>query len=356
MLRHPTNEVHTTPSVTSFMPTTPDNTRRLLPSVAPVRISDSPIVAAGSVQGYGPIFNAGVIRHEGVFHLFARGVRDGYRRNHGLGPRFLDYVSDVLVFTSLDGRTYAFQQVLAESSPDVHVYEDPRVQLVRSGGEERIVMTYTNLPPPESGRPWRIGVHKLGFEDGRFFLNRTSGRVVGPDGIPNKDAVLFNLRDGRVAMIHRVHPNMQLAVFDALDDLWDPPSGYWEAHLHDLDQHTIIMPSDGSLGVGAGAPPVLVGDALLLFYHEREADGQYTTKVALLDHETGCVRSALPEAIMRPQLPWERTGDVDDVVFVQGAVVQADGTIYLTYGAADRCVGAATVVGADIVAALRAAA
>ncbi len=337
------------------MPTTPDNVPRL-PSVAPARISDEPIVAAGSVPGYGPIFNAGVIQHEGVFHLFARGVRDGYRKNDGPGPTFLDYVSDVLVFTSLDGCAYAFQQVLAESSPDVLVYEDPRVQLVRSRGEERFVMTYTNLPPTVSGRPWRIGVHRLGFEGDRFFLNHTSGRVVGPDGIPNKDAVLFNLHDGRVAMIHRVHPNMQLAIFDSLDDLWDPPPGYWDAHLHDLDRHTMIRPSGGSLGVGAGAPPVLVDDALLLFYHEREADGQYTTKVALLDHETGFVRSLLPEPIMRPQLSWEREGDVDDVVFVQGAITQADGTIYLTYGAADRCVGAATVVGKEIVAALRAAA
>ena len=181
-------------------------------------------------------------------------------------------------------------------------------------------MTYTNLPSPDSGRPWRIGVHRLGYEDGRFFLNRTSGRVVGPDGIPNKDAVLFNLRDGRVAMIHRVHPNMQLAVFDSLDDLWDPPAGYWDDHVRDLDRHTIIVPADGSLGVGAGAPPVLVGDDLVLFYHEREADGQYTVKVALLDHGTGRPSSILSEAVMRPQLPWERSGDVDDVVFVQGAV------------------------------------
>lgn len=357
MFRQPINEVHTPTPETQFMPTTPENTRRPMPSVTPTRISDAPIVAAGSVQGYGPIFNAGVIRHEGVFHLFARGVRDGYRRNDRLSPRFLDYISDVLVFTSPDGLTYTFQQVLAESSPgDVHTYEDPRVQLIRSGGEERIVMSYTNLPPPESGRPWRIGVHRLGFENGRFFLNRTSGRIVGPDGIANKDAVLCNLHDGRVALIHRIHPNMQLAVFDSLDDLWDPPPGYWEEHLRHLDRHTIIMPSKGSLGVGGGAPPVLVGDALLLFYHEREADRQYTIKVALLDYETGRVCSILPEAIMRPELPWERVGDVDDVVFVQGAVPLGDGTIYLTYGAADRCVGAATVVGADVVAALRAAA
>jgi predicted GH43/DUF377 family glycosyl hydrolase len=363
MLRHPINQVHTTPpdellaasNETRFMPTTSDAAGRPIASMTPVRVSGAPVVAAGSVRGYGPIFNAGVIWRDGLFHLFARGVRNGYRRNDGPGPRFLDYVSDVLVFTSHDGLTYAFQQVLAESSPDVHVYEDPRVQRVRSGGREHVVMSYTNLPPPESGDPWRIGVHRLGFEDGRFFLNRTSGRVVGPDGVPNKDAVLFNLRDGRVAMIHRVHPNMQLAVFDSLDDLWDPPSDYWDEYLRDLERHTIIQPSDGSLGVGAGAPPVLVGDALLLFYHEREADGQYTTRVALLDHETGRVRSVLAEPIMRPQLPWERKGDVDDVVFVQGAVLQADGTIYLTYGAADRCVGAVTVVAADVVTALEAA-
>ena len=338
------------------MPTTPHDGRRPIPSVAPTRVSDLPVVAAGSVPGYGPIFNAGVIRRDGIFHLFARGVRDGYRTNDGPGPRFLDYISDVLVFTSVDGIDYTFQQVLAESDPASFVYEDPRVQLVRSGGEERVVMTYTNLPPPASGNPWRIGVHRLGFDAGRFFLNRTSAHVVGPDGVPNKDAVLFNLGDGRVAMIHRVHPNMQLAVFDSLDELWDPPAGYWDEHLRELDRHTIITPSPGSLGVGAGAPPVLVGDALLLFFHEREADGEYTTKVAQLDRETGFVRSRLPEPIMRPELEWERVGDVDNVVFVQGAIARPDGTIYLSYGAADSCVGAATVSGPDLVAALDAAA
>ena len=321
------------------------------------RVSELPIVAAGAVPGYGPIFNAGVIHHDGLFHLFARGVRDSYRRNEGAGPRFLDYASDVLVFTSSDGRSYEFQQVLATSSPEgIHSYEDPRVQRVRSGDGEQIVMSYTNLPPPESGRPWRVGVHRLGFEDGRFVLNRTSGRVIGPEGEPDKDAVVFNLRDGRVGLIHRIHPNMQLAVFDSLDALWSPSRGFWDDHMRDLEQHTIIEPSDGALGVGAGAPPVPTDEGLLLFFHERERSGQYTTRVALLDDETGRVGSVLPEPIMRPSLAWERSGDVDDVVFVQGAVAQPDGMIYLTYGASDRHVGAATVAADEVLAALRAAA
>jgi len=317
------------------------------------RVSEAPIVAAGAVPGYGPIFNAGVIHHDGRFHLFARGVRDGYLRNDGPGPRFLDYISDILVFTSGDGLSYDFQQVLARSTEHgVHCYEDPRVQRVGIGDDERIVMSYTNLPSPESGGAWRVGVHRLGYADGTFFLNRTSGRVIGPEDHPDKDAVLFTLRDGRVGLIHRIHPNMQLAVFDSLDDLWDAAAERWDEHMRELDRHTILRPSDGALGIGAGAPPVATADGLLLFFHERERSGRYTMRVALLDDETGRVRSILPEPIMLPMLDWERSGDVDEVVFVQGAVARPNGTIYLTYGASDRHVGAATVEAAPLLAAL----
>jgi predicted GH43/DUF377 family glycosyl hydrolase len=120
--------------------------------------------------------------------------------------------------------------------------------------------------------------------------------------------------------------------------------------------HTIIAPADGAFGVGAGAPPVEVDGELVLFYHERDRRSRYTTKVALLDDRTGRVKAALTEPIIEPELTWERTGDVDEVVFVQGAVARPDGTIYLTYGAADRHVGAATVETAPLLDALRAAA
>src|SRR4051812_23954187 len=111
-----------------------------IPRVTVRRISDHPVVEFGSVDGYGPIFNAGVVQQEGRFHLFARGVHDRYRRNANAGARFLDYISDVLVFISEDGRSYEFQQVLAQSSPDdIYSYEDPRVQRVRAEGGESFV-------------------------------------------------------------------------------------------------------------------------------------------------------------------------------------------------------------------------
>ena len=321
------------------------------------RLKNDPIVDACSVPGYGPIFNAGATYRDGAFHLFARGVREGYTTNTGPGPGFLNYRSDVLVFTSANGIDYTFQQVLARGSETgVHSYEDPRVQTIRSGGADHVMMTYTNLPDPASGRPWRIGIHRLTYADGCFALNRTSGRVIGPDGRHDKDAVVFNLRDGRVALIHRLHPNMQLALFDSLRALRDAGADYWDEHLRELDRHTIISPRPGALGVGAGAPPVPTEDGLLLFFHERNAEKQYTLNLALIDDKTGRIKSMLDEPILRPELPWERVGDVDDVVFVQGAVAQPDGTIYLTYGAADRCVGAASVETSELLGALRAAA
>jgi predicted GH43/DUF377 family glycosyl hydrolase len=296
------------------------------------------------VPGYGPIFNAGVLRHAGRFFLFARGVREGYRRNGDDGPRFLDYRSDVLLFSSADGGSYAFRGVLAEGSAEgVWSYEDPRVQWVETGDEPRLLMTYTDLPAPASGAPWRIGVHRLVYREGTFHLNRTSGRVIGPPGVPDKDAVIFNLADGRVALLHRVHPNIQLAIFDDIEELLQPPPGYWEHHLAHLEEHVIIRPGPGSLAVGAGAPPLRTVAGLLLFFHERTAAGTYTARAALLDPARGRLLAQLPDPVLVPELAWEKEGDVDDVVFIQGAERLEDGRIYLSYGAADHAVGVGSI-------------
>jgi predicted GH43/DUF377 family glycosyl hydrolase len=306
------------------------------------RLHDRPIVEAGSVPGYGAVFNAGLLYHEGTYHLFARGVRDGYRRNIGSGPRFLDYISDVLVLTSTDGRSYEFGYVLARAGASgVHCFEDPRVQRVQGADGEHIIMTYTSLPPHESGRPWRIGAHRLTWDAGRFHLDGATGQLLGPNDVANKDAIVFTLADKRVALIHRIHPDMQLAIFDDLDHLWHAGPDYWDAYMSDLDSHTLIRPTPGALGIGAGAPPVETDEGLLLFFHERRADGAYTVNLALLDKATGQLVSQLDQPLLEPELEWERRGDMENVVFVQGAHREGD-IVYLTYGAADSCVGVAT--------------
>ena len=155
------------------------------------------------------------------------------------------------------------------------------------------------MPPPGEG-PWRIGAHRLHWEGKRFDLE-TTGQLLGPPDVENKDAVVFTLADGRVALIHRIHPDMQLAVFDDLEHLWHPPDDYWDAYMADLGVHTLIRPTPGALGVGAGAPPVPTEAGFLLFFHERRADGSYTINLALLDEMTGRVLSRLPKPVFEPE-------------------------------------------------------
>jgi beta-1,2-mannobiose phosphorylase / 1,2-beta-oligomannan phosphorylase len=318
----------------------PDTTARSSESPPVRRLRARPIVEADAVAGYGALFNAGVLHHAGAYHLFVRAVRDGYRDGDGTGPRFVDYVSDIVVFTSIDGHDYEYGYVLAAAGVGgMECVEDPRVQWVHHAGDPHLVMTYTHLPMSGTG-PWRIGAHRLRWSDERFELDAPSGRLLGPSDIANKDAVVFTLDDGRVALIHRIHPDMQLAIFEDLEHLWHASDEYWDAHVAELARHTLLSPSPGALGIGAGAPPVRTDAGFLLFFHERRADGAYTMNLALLDSATGQMVSRLPEPVLEPELDWERTGDVDEVVFVQGAHLDGD-EIYLTYGAADRCVGAA---------------
>ena len=113
-----------------------------------------------------------------------------------------------------------------------------------------------------------------------------------------------------------------------------------------------MKPTSGALGIGAGAPPVHTDEGLLLFFHERRADGAYTANLALLDHDTGRVISRLDRHLLEPELHWEREGDVNNVVFIQGAHCEGD-LIYLTYGAADKCIGAATAQISNLIQALK---
>jgi len=75
-----------------------------------------------------------------VPHVRPAAVRNGYRGGRanpefelkpGLVDRFLDYVSDIVVFTSTDGLDYRFAYVLVPAGTDGAVcFEDPRAQWV----------------------------------------------------------------------------------------------------------------------------------------------------------------------------------------------------------------------------------
>lgn len=228
--------------------------------------------------------------------------------------------------------------------------EDPRITRL----EGRYYITYTlaslyrvDSPPtiPNEQAPWRVRAGILVTDDFRQF--ESYGHIL--PNIDTKDVVLFPERiGGRYVLLHRIYPDIQIAYSDDLR--------HWEGH------QTIMRPRPHTWEgerVGAGNPPLKTELGWLLFYHaneffEREGNKKrYRIGLAVLDLEhPERVIYRHPDPILEPVEPYERTGAVNDIVFVCGAVERA-GTYYLYYGAGDGVSALATVSKDDVLALVR---
>lgn len=95
-----------------------------------------------------------------------------------------------------------------------------------------------------------------------------------------------------------------------------------------------------------GPPPILVSAGILLLYNGASASLTYGPAWVLFDREDPSRLIARADRpFLLPELEWEKTGVVPNVIFLEGAIVKSapDGCLEATayYGAADRVVGAA---------------
>ncbi len=167
------------------------------------------------------------------------------------------------------------------------------------------------------------------------------GPVLPPE---NKDAALFPVRfKGRYGMIHRPVPKCE----DAGAHMWisfSPDLKHW-------GDHQLLIPARhggwwDANKIGIGPPPIETPDGWLILYHgvRRTVSGAiYRLGVALLDLEdpTRVLRRS-DQWIFGPETGYERTGDVDDVVFSCGWIAKDD-ILRIYYGGADTQVALATV-------------
>jgi predicted GH43/DUF377 family glycosyl hydrolase len=174
----------------------------------------------------------------------------------------------------------------------------------------------------------------------------------------DKNAALLPHRiDGRWVLFHR--PITQYGgghgeiVLSRSDDLvsWSAPE-------------QVLQPRAGawwdSLRIGIGPPPLRTEHGWLLVYHgvkETIAGDIYRVGLALLDLEepTRVIRR-LPAWILAPLEPYERSGDVPNVLFPCGLLHdEASDDVRLYYGAADSSICLATSRLEDLLAAVLAA-
>jgi predicted GH43/DUF377 family glycosyl hydrolase len=161
----------------------------------------------------------------------------------------------------------------------------------------------------------------------------------------DKDAALFPRQfDDRWALIHR--PVSATPRHNA--DIWLS----WSPDLRHWGDHTILLRArEGAWWdahkIGLCAPPLETADGWLLIYHgvhTTAAGSIYRLGLALLDAERpDRVLARSDEWLFGPDAPYERIGDVDQVVFPCGWQVEPDGdTIRMYYGAADTSICLAT--------------
>jgi predicted GH43/DUF377 family glycosyl hydrolase len=98
--------------------------------------------------------------------------------------------------------------------------------------------------------------------------------------------------------------------------------------------------------IGSGCPPIETVDGWLIIYHgvHDTVNGYvYSSCAALLDINNPKKEIArLPYPLFWPEEEWELKGEVNNVCFPTGAVVEDD-TIYIYYGAADERIAVASL-------------
>lgn len=159
----------------------------------------------------------------------------------------------------------------------------------------------------------------------------------------NRNAVLFPRKiNGTFRLLSRPSDNGHTPFGDIFISE-SPDMVHWGKHRHVMSRGTNWWES---MKIGAGAAPIETEEGWLLFYHGvvNTCNGYvYSIGGAILDRDTPSrVLYRCGNYLLTPEMPYETTGFVPNVVFPCATVQDADtGRIAIYYGAADTHVGLA---------------
>jgi predicted GH43/DUF377 family glycosyl hydrolase len=174
----------------------------------------------------------------------------------------------------------------------------------------------------------------------RDFKNYERYGVIMPP--EDKDAALLPRKiGGRWALIHRPVTTLGAHMWIS----YSPDLRHWGSHKVMLEARRGGWWDANKIGLCS--PPIETEKGWLVLYHgvRHTASGSiYRLGLALFDLEQPDVCLQRGDSwIFGPEAPYERGGDVSDVVFPCGQTIGTDGdTIFLYYGAADSCMALAT--------------
>lgn len=299
------------------------------PSLHPVLLTRNPanpiLTAKDWPYPAHSVFNAGACQIDGETILLVR-VEDRRGHSHLTVARSRDGVANWHI-----DPTPSFPADPDHFAEESWGVEDPRLTWIED--RKAWIIAYTAYSP--SGPL----VALASTTDFKAFSRL--GPVMPPE---DKDAAIFPRKfDGRYAMIHR-----PVSAGSSGAHIWlsfSPDLIHWGEH------HVLMHARRGAWWdankIGLSPPPMETPEGWLVLYHgvRHTAGGcLYRLGLALLDlDDPRTVLRRSDEWIFAAEMPYERHGDVGDVVFPCGWILDKDtGLIRIYYGGADSCLALAT--------------
>jgi len=172
----------------------------------------------------------------------------------------------------------------------------------------------------------------------------------------DKNFIFFPRKiNNKFCFLHRIKPDIQIVV--AIEKLEDLTIAFWQDYFFHFDEYVVLTPKyhHEVSYIGNGCPPIETEAGWLLIYHgvhDTVKGYVYSACAALLDLNNPQKEIArLPYPLFFPEKEWELKGEVNNICFPTGAVIE-EGTLYIYYGAADERIAVASLSLKELIAEL----
>lgn len=307
------------------------------------------------------VLNPAVIYHDNCIHLFYRAV--GKHNYSSVG--YCKLKSPLEVIERLD-----MPVLFPQFDYEQHGVEDPRIVKI----EDTFYLSYTAfdganalgaLATSTDLVTWTkhgVIVPQITFAEFKRLamtrgpINEKYFRYNDHEGIKenkgkkmllwDKNAIFFPRRiNGKLYFLHRIKPDIQIVCVTNLSEL---TTDFWQNYFFKMEDYIVLCPKHKHelSYIGGGCPPIETKEGWLVIYHgvyDTINGYVYCACAALLDLENPEKEIArLPYELFQPELEWELKGEVNNVCFPTGAIVQED-VLFIYYGAADERIACASI-------------
>ncbi|QQS44223.1 hypothetical protein IPM65_01325 [Candidatus Roizmanbacteria bacterium] len=284
-------------------------------------------------------FNGSVIRHGDEYVMFYRAM--GEEQIHKGKKLRLSVIGKAV---SRDGIHFDKRELFIQPYHQWEMFgcEDPRV--VKIDGKYLIFYTALgNWPPNAQGIHVAVAISddlETITEKHLVTPFNAKAMVMFPEKINGKYTVLVTANSDL--------PPSQIGIaqFEELSTLWD--QAFWKKWCDNLHDHVVNLRRINSDQVEIGATPLKTDKGWVLVYSyikhylSQNVEKEFRIEAALLDLENPKhLVGRIEKSLLTPQEGYEKTGQIQDVVFPEGALI-VDDEIRVYYGAADSYCAVAT--------------